>query len=225
MRKIIAIIFIFVISVALFFTGCRKNEPSIPCELTPTCTNTPVLTATATNTPLNNNYVLGSNSTLDGWGCSNNGGNNSLDYGCAGDTTTDIGCCCVFSFDITPIPAGIVGLSAVVCMYQSTVIGAPYSNLGSLLLEHVVYSDVWQSYGATAIGGPVTFSTDSTTGYKCYDVTAFVNDDIVNARTYSQYRLRHTAATDSNGYSDQSIWLTEETITNDPYLYVIYYYY
>lgn len=99
-----------------------------------------------------------------------------------------------YSFDI-PIPITAHLLGARLELYQAQVVGDPYAALGNLMLDHVAYGAALtpSAYSLTALQTPITFSTNANYVVKTAIVTAWVQDDINNGRTRSQFRLRFTS--------------------------------
>jgi hypothetical protein len=97
-----------------------------------------------------------------------------------------------YSFDISlPITAHL--LSARLELYQAAVNNDPYNLLGNLLLDHVAYGGALtaSAYNLAALSSaPITFSTIANHAVKVAMVTAWLQDDINNSRTRTQFRLR-----------------------------------
>jgi hypothetical protein len=99
-----------------------------------------------------------------------------------------------YSFDMSlPVTAHL--LSARLELYQAAVNGTPYELLGgSVLLDHIAYGGALtaSAYNLVALGNgaPITFSTNGNHAIKVAIVTAWVQDDINNSRTRTQFRLR-----------------------------------
>ena len=97
-----------------------------------------------------------------------------------------------YSFDMSlPITAHLN--SAQVELYLARVVNDPYVLLGNVLLDHVAYGGALtpSAYGLTALSSaPITIATSKAIGTRLAIVTAWVQDDIDNARTRTQFRLR-----------------------------------
>jgi hypothetical protein len=98
-----------------------------------------------------------------------------------------------YSFDMSlPVTAHL--LSARLELYQAFVVGDPYGYLGgSVLLDHVAYGGALtaSAYSLTALSAaPITLSTTPAIGGRVAMVTAWVQDDINNSRTRTQFRIR-----------------------------------
>lgn len=108
-------------------------------------------------------------------------------------------------FDISGIHSTVV--SATLRLYQLSVGGSPYTNLGNLVADHVDFGTSID--GADFTGGTLTsnigeISTSATLGWKTMDVTTYVQRDLDRGVTSSQFRLRFTKNTDSDGDVDLS---------------------
>lgn len=130
----------------------------------------------------------------------------------AGDADSNVSIRGFAGFDISSIQGKTI-LSATLRFYQvsAAMIGAPYVDLGSVIVDHVTFGsslDVSDHSGGTLTGNIGTISTNATTEFKTLDVIGFVQADINAGRTSSQYRTRFTTDTnsdngqDSNGFED-----------------------
>jgi hypothetical protein len=107
------------------------------------------------------------------------------------------------SFDLSSIPSGAPVVSATLRVQQNQVSGDPYTALGPLLLDQVVYGTVLDA-GAYDRSFPTNqafamLATDTTLGPKETDVTVAVQDDLAAPRTRSQFRLRFAIDTNGDG--------------------------
>jgi hypothetical protein len=109
------------------------------------------------------------------------------------------------SFD-HQIPAGAQVISATLRVYQSYIGNGPYPTLGDLVVDQAVYGNVLDAgaYGRTfpSNQGLGPLSTDATLETKSADVTDAVALDVATARTQSQFRLRFTVESNSDGGVD-----------------------
>lgn len=120
------------------------------------------------------------------------------------------------SFDISSIPKGATVLEATLTAFQFEVAGTPYSTLGSLLVDHVVYGSQLDpgAYSRSALEDAIgTFSTDPSVGTRSLVVTAAVQEDVGGPRTRTQYRLRFATENDGDATADQSHVHSAETAT------------
>jgi hypothetical protein len=111
----------------------------------------------------------------------------------------------VFSFDLTPIPAGSIIVSAQLRADQYVVFGTPYATLGTVLVDHLEYGLLDETdFAARALQeGLGPFSKDASLGAKTVDVSAAVAQDLAVGRTRTQYRLRFSPTeTDGNTQND-----------------------
>jgi hypothetical protein len=131
-------------------------------------------------------------------------------------------------FDISSL-AGRSVISATLRMYQSSVLGIPYVDLGgTMVVDHV---DFGSSIGVSDLAGGTltpnvgTISTTANSEWKTLGVTGYVQADIDSGRTTSQFRLRFSTDTDSNNDSDYALLEGAENFGgsgNVPELVVIY---
>ncbi len=121
------------------------------------------------------------------------------------------------SFDLAGIPAGATVTEATLTLTQRLVNAAPYTSLGAILVDQVVYGNVLDA-GAYSRSFPssqgfATLSSDATLGPKTITVTTQVKDDLASARTQSQFRLRFPVEDDLDMDSDQAAFWSAETAT------------
>lgn len=116
------------------------------------------------------------------------------------------------SFDLSSIPEGAAIESVELRFYQGAIEGEPYSKLGNLLLEQVVYGD---QLDASAFSAPALNSaalakqTSPNSWYVLADaaIAEWVADDLASGRSKFQLRLRFAPETDGDGEED---WITIE---------------
>jgi hypothetical protein len=174
--------------------------------------------------------TLSSLASLDGWIRTDGNGATAGGQGLTGDlgTVANQGYRQFYSFDLSSIPAGSQIVSATLRLYQATVVGAPYTELGNVIVDHVDYGPTLEGtadFGVAPLAGNVgTLSSAATAEYKTLVVTARVQADVSALRTRSQYRLRFSTADFSNDAGSDFVQFTEAESPggNNPQLVVIY---
>ena len=158
-----------------------------------------------------------SEAALDGWVTSSGGVNVSSGGPAMGDLDhidPGVGFRQIFSFDITGIPGTATIVGATLQLYQTNLTGDPYSNHGTVVVDHVAYgaSPTGVDYGNPALSpglGPL--STDGAEEYKTLDVTAQVQNDVNAPRMHSQFRLRFSIVdSDNDGVGDYVSFVESE---------------
>ena len=110
-----------------------------------------------------------------------------------------------FTFDLTTLPAGAELRTASLQIYQWDVVNSPYSTLGDLVVDHLVYGNTLDAadYDAADISrGFGVLSTDATIETKQVSVLQQVQADLDAGRTVSQFRVRFAIASDNDGLPD-----------------------
>lgn len=136
----------------------------------------------------------------------------------AGDTATDFLGRGGFAFRLAGLPAGAQIQQAVLRIAQARVLGDPYGQWGSLVVDHIRIgpSLSGDDYAGNRLAfGIGILSGDATVGYKELDVTQRVLDDIAAGRLHSAYILRFASALVSDNQRDEDIALfgdTEDTL-------------
>jgi len=170
-----------------------------------------------------------STGALDGWVRSD--GNSGATGGPAITGDLDAGAPALgyrqlYSFDLTPVPAGSVVTSATLQLYQAAVGGTPYVDLGNVIVDHVDYGAALNAaaYSVTALASNVgVLSSDVTIGSKTLVVTARVQADVAAARTRAQFRVRFSNFDSNNDAgSDYAQFTDAEFFSNVPVLVVKY---
>lgn len=141
--------------------------------------------------------VIGSTASLDGYARSD-GTASATGSPATGDKDMSysfgVGWRQLYSFDIASIPTSATITSATLRLYQCDVQGFPYTFLGNVIVDQMNYDGVFDPFGSAYNGGAValnigTLSTTASLGYRSLGVTNRVQNDLIAARTRSQYRL------------------------------------
>jgi hypothetical protein len=143
----------------------------------------------------------------------------------AGDNPSGATARMFVSFPLGSIPAGAKLQSAVLEMNQTEVHGAPYLDLGPLLVDHLDYGSGLESddYDTAALSaGLVELSSDAAPGTRTAYVTTQVAADLAAGRERSQFRLRFGADTDGDADADYARFATGEAAVGQPVLRVRY---
>lgn len=189
-------------------------------------TGTP--TVTITPTPVAKSKILSSSIALDGFRSSNNGGNATLDV--RAGRNSNLVTRGFVSFDISSIPSGATVTEATLRLYQSKIIGNPYTAGGALKVDHLTYGDSLDSadYGVAALlSNFATLTSSANVEWKDVIVTDRVKNDLSNSRGASQFRIHFTTeltggdATGDFAYFESAD--NSEGTGNTPQLVVKYY--
>ena len=141
-----------------------------------------------------------------------------------GDTTVNTGVRGFLSFDISTIPPGVNILSATLRVYQEGFNGTPYTDLGTVNVDHLDYGSTLDAgdYSAAALQGNVgALSNNTTIELKTLDVPSSVQNDITMSRIHSQYRMLFPVSTDNDGVEDATFF-TGVLRANEPELVVTF---
>jgi len=171
-------------------------------------------------TPVSQSLTLNSTASLDGWRASNNGSNTDYLYIQAGHnaTLTTRG---FVSFDISSIPAGATIEQATLKLYQTEVVGIPYTS--SLIVDHVNYGSSWSAtpYDGSPLANNIgTLTNNATVEWKDLVVTSSVVEDRTNSRTRAQFAIRF--ATETTGTDAWARFVSADGSGNPPRLVVSY---
>lgn len=177
-------------------------------------------TPTPTPTPVSQTLSLGATAALDGWRASNGGSNWDYPYIQAGhnSTLTERG---FVSFDISSIPSGAAIDQVTLRLYQTEVVGTPYTS--SLIVDHVNYgtSQSATPYDGSPIASNIgTLTNNATIEWKDILVTGSVKDDITNARGRAQFAIRF--ATEATGADAWARFTSADGSGNTPQLVINY---
>jgi len=132
---------------------------------------------------------------------------------CAGDSGSNDQYKGFISFDLSTLPAGIVGVSAATLkLTVSARPGNPFNGLGALLLEHASFASIGpQAFDAAALANIGTIATRANAGAAITaDVRSAVTADLGNS-PLSQFRLHFETQSDDDDNSDTviSAWDTQ----------------
>jgi hypothetical protein len=161
-----------------------KNTP------TPQATST---TPTPSPTPIPKTITLDSIANLDGFRSSNGGGNDSVDI--RAGRNSNLVTRGFITFDLSVLPTGANITKATLKLYQTRVVGSPYSVGGKLKVDHLTYGDSLDNddYASSALlNSFATLTDNATVEWKEADVTTAVKNDSSNARSTSQFRIHFT---------------------------------
>ena len=213
---LILLLIVAAVSVSAYLYGKRSNQTTSEVTPTPlsegfvvtetpspeimeatvsgttTPTKKPLLTQkpTLTPTPDIKTKILDSNSNLDGFRSSNNGGNSTLEI--RAGRNVNLVTRGFASFDLSDLPSGVTISEATLRLYQNKTIGNPYGVGGALKIDHLTYGDSLDSsdYGLAALSSSfTTLTSNAVEEWKDANVTDMVKDDVSNARSRSQYRV------------------------------------
>ncbi len=109
------------------------------------------------------------------------------------------------SFQLAPIPPNATVLSATLTLHQYYVGGAPYSKLGPLVVDHVIYGTVLEAgaYTRSPLASDIgVLSTDPGLGPRSVDVTTRVQEDLLSGHPQSQYRVRFAVEDSGDAVAD-----------------------
>jgi hypothetical protein len=121
--------------------------------------------------------------------------------------TLDEGIRAFTSFDLSEIPADATITAASLQLLQSKVAGTPFTSLGPVLVDQVVYGNVLdvgaysRSFPSNQGLGPLT--VDATLGPRALDVSTVVQEAVAVGRTQLQFRLYCPFETDFDDEGDQ----------------------
>lgn len=113
----------------------------------------------------------------------------------------------LLTFDLAPLPGSLIAIeSASLGARQLAPVGTPYTDLGALTVDHLLFTTIdAAAFDAAALASMGSLSTNPTLETKSADVTAAVIDDYASfaARDgHSQFRLRFAQNTDGQGDAD-----------------------
>lgn len=109
------------------------------------------------------------------------------------------------SFEIGSIPPHATVLSATLTLHQYFVGGSPYTKLGNLMLDHVIYGTVLEAgaYTRPPLASDIAIlSSSATLEAKSVDVTTRVQNDLLSGNPQSQYRIRFAVEDSGDSTAD-----------------------
>jgi hypothetical protein len=117
-----------------------------------------------------------------------------------------------YSFDLTALPPGGTIGSATLRLYQESVQGNPYGELGNVVVDHLDYGAALDSadFDAPALTSNIgTLSSNANLEYKSLVVTSRVLADIAAGRPRSQFRIRFSGNDGNNDGSNDNATFTD----------------
>jgi len=189
------------------------SETPTPTPIkTPTPTPKPTQTpsTTPTPTPVSETTSISSSSGLDGFRANNNGGNNSIEIRAGngsfvGSPAYELVTRGFVSFNLPSSLTGKTIEKATLRLYQRSIAGTPFASGNSVIVDHLDYGNELASddFDRSPISANVaTLTGNPVVEWKDADVTNAVKNDIQNARTRSQFRIRLSVETDADGVED-----------------------
>ena len=172
--------------------------------------------------------ALPSDGDIDGWV-----GNNDLFFPTstpvAGDSNLDDGYRAFFAFNLDSIPADAQIVSVKLRLYQSHVLGDPYSTHGPLVADHIDICtglDLGDYTGSNLRAAFAVVSEDAAIGYREVDATERVLADLAAGRGLAGFRIRFgSRQSDNDGVRDLIVLTDGEDsggIGNPPQLIIQY---
>jgi hypothetical protein len=103
------------------------------------------------------------------------------------------------------VPPGAVIESATFDATQYLTLGAPFSSLGTLGVQHIVADALdADAFAVASLADLGVLSASATDGPRTVDVTAALAADLAAGRSRAQLRLEFDSATDGDGSSDRT---------------------
>lgn len=165
-----------------------------PDSVTPSSAPTPTKSKNSSSTPTpilsTKLKVLKTDPQLDGFRSSNASGSTTSNIRTGRDS--ELVTRGFVSFDISDLGNDVVISSATLRLYQTKTLGEPYSQGGSLYLDHLTYGNRLDKndYSSPALTSNFTiFSESAKRGWVESDIKKALADDLSNARALSQFRL------------------------------------
>lgn len=121
------------------------------------------------------------------------------------------------TFDLSTIPAGKTIRTAKLKVIQSAVTGSPFSDLGTLVVDHLVFGNTLDSadFGQSALGSAfATLSDSAGLGNRLANVFQQVKADLQAGRTVSQFRVRFSLRDGDTDAINDNVKLND--IDDDP---------
>lgn len=208
-------VLLIIVGAGAFFFGSRKTQAPSPTPtatpeetLTPSPfpegtatpspkpTKTPSPTPGATSVPATETKTISSTASMDGFRASNGGGNPAVEIR-AGRNVNLI----MRGFASFDLPGELIGKTiekATLRLYQTKVVGNPYSVGSALKVDHLDYGSSFENadYSAASLSSSFgTLTANATVEWKDLDVTDQVKADFSAGRTRSQYRFHFAIET------------------------------
>ena len=146
--------------------------------------------------PETHTQTLKSQAGHDGFQASNGGGNTNADIRTGRNTfliTHGF-----LNFKLESIPGNADVQQAKLKVYQTQIIGDPYSIGIRVMIDHLDYGDSLENtdYSLASLSSSfATLSTNDSIGWREIDITDQVRNDLTNGRSRSQYRLHMATET------------------------------
>jgi hypothetical protein len=171
---------------------------------------------------------MSSTAALDGW-IRSDGNLSTAGAAITGDldgAAPGLGYRQFYSFDLASLPAGSTVTAATLRLYQAATTGTPYVDLGSVIVDHLIYGDALDAadFSAAPLAANVgAIATDGAVEYKTLSVTARVQADLAAGRTRSQFRVRFSTMDSNNDAGNDFAQFNDaEAAFNPPVLAITY---
>lgn len=181
----------------------KESEDTTLSELEATPSWKPTPTTKTQPIPPVREIILTAESRLEGFRSSNGSGstNSNIRAGRDNELVTRA----FLSFDISRIPNNADVVLASLKIFQTKTLGNPYKVGGNLLIDHLNYGDSLDKndFSTPALLSNFDIVSDKpSTGWRKVDVTNQLINDLVSAKTSTQFRLhfeKEILADDENG--------------------------
>jgi len=206
-------VLLIIVGAGAFFFGSRKvlapspsptatpeetltPFPSPEGSITPSPKPTKTPSPTPSATPATETKTISSTASMDGFQSSNGGGNPAIEIR-AGRNVNLV----MRGFANFDLPAELTGKTiekATLRLYQTKVIGNPYSVGSTLKVDHLDYGSSFENadYSVASLSSSFgTLTSNAAVEWKDLDVTDQVKTDLSAGRTHSQYRLHFAIET------------------------------
>ncbi|OGM28502.1 hypothetical protein A2962_00820 [Candidatus Woesebacteria bacterium RIFCSPLOWO2_01_FULL_39_61] len=171
------------------------NSPTLISKIfvSPSVRPSPTISSRPSPTPMTKTKIITSIPELDGFRSSSGAGNQSSEIRVG--RNINLVTRGFVSFSLNDLPSGINIEEANLRLYQTKVIGNPYSAGGGLKVDHLTYGNSLDDtdYGMAAlVSNLATIATSNVIGWKDTDITMAVRNDVENGRSQSQFRIHFT---------------------------------